>query len=330
MSFKKVAGIIWAASLFCTVMAEDFIVDKIKPSVAIYQPPYSFSINYEKRKNDLIFSFPLLNLTMDTYDGFRIVTAPEVKVQYKKFWGKVGLEYELYNPSYEPFSQITEYSGFLITGYNFLNGSVALKNECGKKRWTDFQACVSRELDFSQSIIYNLYLIDNLIVRSSCNAELKIDVLPQQQFASYQVMTNIPFVYNWFYGESCLLGSIFYTQYLNSSGRKKFQIDRSYDSLTGRVTLNCDNPDKFCFFTSIEMEQRLYAFRCLNIDNNIFLSLFGNAAMGLNQAQDLKLLYQAGVGIGYNLYGCVPFTFQAGINQDNKIVMYLNVVAKVM
>ena len=58
----------------------------------------------------------------------------------------------------------------------------------------------------------------------------------------------------------------------------------------------------------------------------LFLSAFGNIGSCF-ETDDVRLKYQYGIGVGYSLFDTVPFTFQIGLNEDNKLCMYVSVVS---
>ena len=330
MNSKKILIIVYFFFLSFFMYSEDINVNKFSINTAIYKPPFSFSIDYAKRKNDFLMAFPLLNLTLDTRSGFQVLTAPAIKFKYKTFFCNLGFDYELYSPDCPPFSSDTVYCGNITAGLVTAKGSVVLRSEYGKKRWLRSDESIRSEFEFTEAInlIYPIY--DNIIIKSYCDSLLTIHILPDAGFSSYDLICNIPFQYNWYYGESCLLGNIFYTDRLNIfSEDSDLEIYRSYENLSGRISFV--NPlEKYKFWTSIEFEQRLYLLRCFSIISNFYISGFCNFAIGYNSNDQLKKMYQYGMGIGYNMYGCVPFTFQIGLNDNRNVVLYLNVVSKIM
>lgn len=69
--------------------------------------------------------------------------------------------------------------------------------------------------------------------------------------------------------------------------------------------------------------------------NLVFLVLKTNnmllfAKQILCQGNRLDFLYQYGLGVGYNLYGCVPFTFQVGFDNERSLVMYVGIVSRII
>lgn len=330
MKSKKTVMIIifFFSSLF--LYTEDIEINKISINTAIYKPPFSFSIDYAKRENDFLLAFPLFNLTLDTRSSFQILTAPAIKIKYKSFFCNFGFDYELYSPDCRPFSSDTVFCGNHTAGFVTAKGSTVLRSEYGKKRWLKTDESNRSEFEFTEviNLIYPIY--DNIIIKSYCDSLLTIHILPNAKFSSYDLICNIPVQYNWYYGESCLLGSLFYTDRLNIfSDDSDLEINRSYENLTGRISFI--NPiEKYKFWTSIELEQRLYLLRCFSQKSNFYISGFCNFAIGYNSNYQLNKMYQYGIGIGYNMYGCVPFTFQIGLNDNQNIVVYLNVVSKIM
>ena len=332
MNFKKPVIIVYFFLFSVTLFSENFTVNKISFNTAIYKPPFSFSLDYVKRKNDFLVAFPILNLTLDTRTDFQILTAPVIKIKYKTFFCNLGFDYELFTPNCHQFSDDTVFCGNLTAGFVTAKGTVVLRSEYGKKRWLMSDESIKSEFEFTEAInlIYPIY--DNLIIKSYCDSLLTIHILPDAGFSSYDFICNIPFQFNWYYGESCLLGSLFYTDRLDFfDENNNLKINRSYENLSGRISKSTSEAiERYKFWTSIEFEQRLYLLRLFSLNSNFFISSFCNFAIGYNSNEQLKNMYQFGLGIGYNMYGCVPFTFQFGLNEKRNIVLYLNAVSKII
>ena len=79
----------------------------------------------------------------------------------------------------------------------------------------------------------------------------------------------------------------------------------------------------------IELEDRFYFLRFTNPFSSLFVSAFGNMGLGIKQNNDLKLLYQYGIGLGYTLLDSVPFTVQVGLDQDKHWVLFLGVTSHI-
>ena len=215
MNFKKPVIIVYFFLFSVTLFSENFTVNKISFNTAIYKPPFSFSLDYVKRKNDFLVAFPMLNLTLDTRTDFQILTAPVIKIKYKTFFCNLGFDYELFTPNCHQFSDDTVFCGNLTAGFVTAKGTVVLRSEYGKKRWLMSDESIKSEFEFTEAInlIYPIY--DNLIIKSYCDSLLTIHILPDAGFSSYDFICNIPFQFNWYYGESCLLGCLFYTDRLD-------------------------------------------------------------------------------------------------------------------
>ena len=75
-------------------------------------------------------------------------------------------------------------------------------------------------------------------------------------------------------------------------------------------------------------EFRWYPARLTAQTNGFFLSLFADAGLGITAKRKRAFLYEAGGGLGYNLYDSVPLTFQVGFNQKLQPVFYLSFVSR--
>ena len=64
--------------------------------------------------------------------------------------------------------------------------------------------------------------------------------------------------------------------------------------------------------------------------NGFFISAFADAGFGSNEIKKLNLIAECGLGAGYTLFDNVPFTFQAGFNQDLKPIFFLGIVSRII
>lgn len=328
--------------LFLSLLAEffpeeSFEAKRISAGFSYFGFPMSASAGFEYRKNDFELLVPL-GLEMDMEQGFQVFAFSGIQSRFKNFYAVPKVKYELYGAGTKPFSDKTEFSAELELGYKNRFGKVALSSVLGRKRWRtkpdSFQeSALEGEVTWNENVKFSFLLFDNLIFKATGEAKASLNVLPEAKFSSYDFAFSLPFQINWHYGESAFLYNLFFTDYLNIFGNenRSFETGKTYSAFTKRISAaNASKKNCYSFFTSLETEQRFYLCRLFNETNSFFLSLFANASLGLDEGNRLDFLYQYGLGVGYNLYGCVPFTFQVGFDNENSFVMYVGIVSRII
>ena len=64
--------------------------------------------------------------------------------------------------------------------------------------------------------------------------------------------------------------------------------------------------------------------------NGFFLSVFADLGFGVTSQYKYAFLAEYGLGLGYTLFDCIPFTFQVGLNQRNEPIFFLGVVSRIV
>lgn len=313
--------------------SKDFKSKNIEIDLLYFGFPMSFSIGYGLRNNDFSFSIPI-GVEMNAEQNFQILGFSGVKLNYKNFYAIPKFKYEFYGSGINSFSENTEFFGELTLGKTNEFGKIELKSSIGQKRWI-FKDSISdfkRNFTLNETLGFNFFMIDNLVFKATSEAKISLNILPEQKFSSYEFRFFLPFQFNWFYGESTFLYDVFYADYLDifHNLSKKYRIEKSYSDISNRITFFSQKNEYYKFVSNFETEQRFYPGRFSSIDNNFFVSVFGNCAFCMTEQNKMDFLYQYGVGLGFNLYGCVPFTFQVGLDNNNNLVMYLGIVSKII
>ena len=114
----------------------------------------------------------------------------------------------------------------------------------------------------------------------------------------------------------------------NINPTEEVRISFPYSKITKRFAFAEEDKNNEIIH-SLEFEQRFYPFRVKNLSSNFFLPLFENIGFSLKTDEDWKILYQYGLGLGYNLYDSVPFTMQLGLNQDNRFILFIGVISNI-
>ncbi|MBQ9238999.1 MAG: hypothetical protein IJ191_06785 [Treponema sp.] len=328
MNFKKCLLHCVLGTLVAAAFPENGVFPVVHSGVlhdfSYYGFPLRYSVGYNYRKNDFSLFAPYVGLRFDARQNSELHAIGGIRVQYKTFFAQTQFVGELWNSNARPFSSTTEYGLDTVIGSTVPNGSIAAVVQYGKKRW-NHSGSKEALWTLSPGLTYDFYIIDTVLFKATGTAAVTFHIVPQKSFSAYNVQLSVPFQFNWLYGESCFLYSLFYADYLS---RPQYDIQKTYTVVSGRFGLTAYQ-DTYAFLTAFETEQRLYPARWFNVPSSFFLSLFGNIALGFNNGTGSAFLYQYGVGIGYNLYNCVPFTFQFGFDHRNIPIFYLGIVSKI-
>lgn len=312
---------------------ENFESNNIEMDFSYFGFPMSFSIGYGFRKNNFSFLIPV-GVEMNIEQNFQILGFSGIKLNYKNFYAIPKFKYEFYGSGIKSFSENTEFLGELILGQRNEKGKIELKSSLGEKRWIlkDSESDFKRNFTWNETLAFNFFIIDNLVFKATSEAKISLNILPEEKFSSYEFRFYFPFQFNWFYAESTFLYDVFFADYLDifNNSNKKYRIEKSYSNISNRIVFFSHKNKYYKFVSNFETEQRFYPGRFFNVSNNFFVSMFGNVAFCLTEKNKMDFLYQYGVGLGYNLYSCVPFTFQVGLDNNKNLIMYFGIVSKII
>lgn len=304
---------------------------KGKSKINYYGFPFSFSYGLNYRYNDFEFIMPYLGLRFDINPNPEFDIIIGSNFIYKNYFCSLKGFSELWNPEVKPFSKDFQFGGSFEIGILGTNSKVTLGSSVEQKRWTD-NNFLNKQSYFTlkEYINLNLLLFNTAYCESTAVSNLSFYILPENNFYSYETEVNIPFTINYCWGESCFLYSGFYSSEINTESKSNtFRISKNYNQISKRLSFLNDSK-YYNNIQSLEFEQRIYPTKIFNYPVNLFLSFFANGGIGFTEKQSCDFLWELGGGIGFNLFGTVPFTFQAGINSDNNFIIYLGIVSKIV
>ena len=184
---------------------------------------------------------------------------------------------------------------------------------------------------FSSKAMLNTHLIDNGIVRVTGFFEIEEISIFNRQINYYNVFFSLPctfYLSTFDFGIKYDFSLAHELSFENINPTEEVRISFPYSKITKRFAFAGEENNNEIIH-SLEFEQRFYPFRGKNLSSNFFLSLFENIGFSLKTDEDWKILYQYGLGLGYNLYDSVPLTMQLGLNQDNRFILFIGVISNI-
>lgn len=183
--------------------------------------------------------------------------------------------------------------------------------------------------EFSAGIRADFFLTDLGFFKSTGTAVLRYHWIPHGRFHYYTLSADIPASFHLYHVDIAFMYSFFHTgtvQYGKTAALRRYETAKPQHYLTGR---NSFKPT--VTYTGIHIfssELRWYPARLTAETNGFFLSLFADAGIGITGQRKRSLIAEFGGGLGYTLFDSVPFTFQAGVNQNMQPIFYLGVVSR--
>lgn len=293
-----------------------------------YGLPLEGKFGYKFRKNNFSFS-PYSGVVFDVKDSYSLNAIAGIDFVYRSFQLENRVYYELL-PS------------FTKNNYNFVTYQIApaytndlfsikLPVSYGHKKFYKTDNTSFNGDFFSSKAMLNTHLIDNGIVRVTGFFEIEEISIFNRQINYYNVLFSLPctfYLSAFDFGIKYDFSLAHELSFENINPTEEVRISFPYSKITKRFAFAGEENNNEIIH-SLEFEQRFYPFRGKNLSSNFFLSLFENIGFSLKTDGDWKILYQYGLGLGYNLYDSVPFTMQLGLNQDNRFILFIGVISNI-
>ena len=293
-----------------------------------YGLPLEGKFGYKFRKNNFSFS-PYSGVVFDVKDSYSLNAIAGIDFIYRNFQLQNRVYYELL-PS------------FTKNNYNFVTYQIApaytndlfsikLPVSYGHKKFYKTDNTSFNGDFFSSKAMLNTHLIDNGIVRVTGFFEIEEISIFNRQINYYNVLFSLPctfYLSAFDFGIKYDFSLAHELSFENINPTEEVRISFPYSKITKRFAFAGEENNNEIIH-SLEFEQRFYPFRGKNLSSNFFLSLFENIGFSLKTDGDWKILYQYGLGLGYNLYDSVPLTMQLGLNQDNRFILFIGVISNI-
>ena len=185
--------------------------------------------------------------------------------------------------------------------------------------------------EISQGIRFDIYLADLGYLKATTSFSFFTDWIPESRFVNYRLKFDLPVSFKLYYVDVGFVYTFYNTDRINSkniNAAADYQIEKSQEAMTRRFSFK--DVQKYSSMHIWGTELRWYAARTGVNSNGFFISAFADAGFGSNEVKNVNLIAEFGLGAGYTLFDNVPFTFQAGFNQDLKPVFFLGVVSRII
>ena len=319
---------LFSGTLFFSQEMKNYTENGIVLDGNYYGLPLEGKIGYKYRKNDFSFS-PYSGVVFDVKDSYSLNAIAGIDFIYRNFQLENRVYYELL-PS------------FTKNNYNFVTYQIApaytndlfsikLPVNYGHKKFYKTDNTSFNEDFFSCKAVFNTHLIDNGIVRVTGFFEIEEISIFNRQINYYNVFFSLPctfYLSTFDFGIKYDFSLAHELSFENINPTEEVRISFLYSKITKRFAFAGEENNNEIIH-SLEFEQRFYPFRGKNLSSNFFLSLFENIGFSLKTDGDWKILYQYGLGLGYNLYDSVPLTMQLGLNQDNRFILFIGVISNI-
>jgi hypothetical protein len=303
----------------------DISISRMKFEYQYYGFPFEIRGGYFYRHNNFSL-YPNTGLRLSSDDGISGNAIGGLKLAFKNVEWSPEFHYQLL-----PFLRGDHLYRFENTlAFRLPAVSVGVVNSWGKELWYRQKESPAAEDALVQGLSFDFFLIDRGIVRGTAMSSLKINYLPNEGYFDYAARLDTPVTFSLYHFDISAIFSLFYTDELEIPGTNpegKFIIEKTYAYVTGRM--GTDTGPAYKLINSFELELRWYFLRTSVPTSKIFVSAFGNLGLGINKNDDGFFVYQAGLGFGYNLFDSVPFTFQVGIDNNNKLIFYTGVISRI-
>ena len=330
MRFKLlfVSIFLFSGTLFFSQEMKNYTENGIFLDGNYYGLPLEGKFGYKFRKNNFSFS-PYSGVVFDVKDSYSLNAIAGIDFIYRNFQLQNRVYYELL-PS------------FTKNNYNFVTYQIApaytndlfsikLPVSYGHKKFYKTDNTSFNGDFFSSKAMLNTHLIDNGIVRVTGFFEIEEISIFNRQINYYNVLFSLPctfYLSAFDFGIKYDFSLAHELSFENINPTEEVRISFPYSKITKRFAFAGEENNNEIIH-SLEFEQRFYPFRGKNLSSNFFLSLFENIGFSLKTDGDWKILYQYGLGLGYNLYDSVPFTIQLGLNQDNRFILFIGVISNI-
>lgn len=340
------AFLLFFASLFPPLFAEemdekekddsvkDFGVSSFHYEAQYYGLPLSFSVGYLYRKNDFVL-FPSVATSFNVSSTSPLLDIRGGFVLQQKFFrlssyavydilpftmNKDAGEQSVYNESIFSFTLRR-----LTLSFPFYAGRRArfLREDTQDERY--IRRIVN---EITMGVGMDFFLLDTGIFKSTGTSSLFVNYVSGGNFWDYGARADLLGTLYLYPFEAAFMYSFFHADVLKVKGREAtevYETGAAQSFLTGMVSFK--NERRYNTLHFVKTELRFYPARFKLQANGFFFSLFLNTGLGITREGKSHFLYEAGGGIGYTLFDSVPFTFQAGINQDMRAVFFIGVVS---
>ncbi len=311
----------------------DIIISGYNTEIELYGLPQRIQFGWFYRKNNFsIYPNAGLFFTVDEEPKFGLSAGLALQKNSFTWFSDIFYDvvpFTLTDPLSE---QIISFQNDFIFG--FYGGSVELLNLVARKKLIPFgydsidYATIESVID--QGLGLNLFLLDKGFFRLNASALYTLKTVPDSQFFSYELDISVPATFSFYYFDVGLIYEFLQFDELHlGNTQEEYVVKKKWTKISGRSPIFPDDT-RYRELHALELEVRWYFLREKKQNTSLFFSTFSQVGLGLNIDEAPTLRYEGGIGFGYVLLDVVPFTFQAGLNNNLSPVFKFSVVSKIL
>ena len=307
-----------------------------------YGLPLSVKFGYFYRNSDFsIFPNVAFNLLRD--GSLVLNTSSGITLQKSFFTWQIDSFYDIV-----PFTMnkiLNKQVAYAVNQFSFyINGSILsfITSFGNKRKILKSTHNISTNFELSQGLRLDAFLTDLGYFKSTLSTAFFVRWTPISNFIDYSIFLDVPATVNLYYVDIAFMYSFYNTGRINAKEAKvDYIIEKAQSVVTARDSFKAETLYSTLHLFSSEL--RWYPTRTkdnakrggseyntIAKTNGFFLSLFADLGFAITEKHKYNFIAEYGLGAGYTLFDCVPFTFQVGLNQRTEPVFFLGVVSKIV
>lgn len=320
-------------------------ISKFQIQTQYYGLPLIVKLGYFYRKND-VSVFPNFGFSLFREEDISINTSTGITLQ-KSFclWQLDGL-YDIIPFTMNKKAKDQIFYALNIFSFNIHGAKLSATTRAGNKRRFLLKTGESvTNFEISQGFCLDYFLVDLGYFRSTLSFNFFVDWVPKTNFLDYRIKFDFPNTFSLYYVDIAFMYSFYNTGRLNNEvikAKEDYVIEKKQSVVTGQDSFKTEIG--YSQLHTFGMEFRWYPTRIQDKGNKFsdiskaynvvaktsgfFVSLFADSGFAITSQSKYNFIGEYGLGFGYTLFDCVPFTFQVGINQDANPVFFLGVVSR--
>ena len=322
-------------------------ISKFKIEAQYYGLPLSVKFGYFYRKSNMSV-FPNFGFNLFRDEGLLINASTGITVQKSFFkWELDGL-YDIIPFTMNKKAKAQIFYATNIFSFSIRGAKLSTITRVGNKRrhLLDNGESVTN-FEFSQGLRLDYFLVDLGYFKSTAIFNFFVDWVPKANFLDYRIKFDFPSSFILYYVDIAFMYSFYNTARLNNESIKSkedYIIEQRQSTVTSRdsfrTEISYSQLHLFAFEfrwypTRIQdawgkLADKAKPYNLIAKTNGFFVSFFADTGFAITTQNKYNFIGEYGLGLGYLLFDCVPFTFQVGINQDANPVFFLGIVSKMV
>jgi len=310
---------------------ESYVQSKGTLNYNYYGFPLLIEGGYEYRTNSSQVFFPLIGASFENgLYGVNLFATARMMYRYKRFYFQLGFKQGLIPIGDEYKYENLERLGNFEIGYAFKNVKISYDLKIGSANSrNDVHGVLSNTFQVNNFINISSLLYTDAASTLSLDTGISVKTMPYVKQYSYSFSARIPYTFYHYWGEFGIMPFVSYSGYFENS-KHDYLIGAGYlNSLIMTAIAKDMEPYNalYNFLSYVHLEYKFYLRFLPDAFSSIYLVAYGNIGYGTEFGEELNggtLLYTAGGGIGFNMFGMVPMQITLGVDRlDNLVINYV-------